>query len=81
MKAKIWCDKCGWSLEKQSIPAWFNKPCPECGHIVINKGDMIFFRLCQALVAINKIYKFFHPRAKAVKVRLSSAPAHREAEK
>ena len=80
MKARIWCDKCGWSLENQSVTAWFNKHCPECDHIVVNEGDMIFFRFCQALLTISKIYKFFHPKAKMTQLRLSSAEAHQEAE-
>jgi hypothetical protein len=76
MKGRIWCDECGWSIEDEPIKKWFKKPCPECGHILINKGDIAFYRIISFLQWVSKVYGTINPKAKTVKIRVSSKKAH-----
>ena len=77
MQATIWCDKCGWRLENQSIPKWYKKPCPACNDsIPINRGDMVFYRMVQVVSVISRIIKFLCPWVHPVRVRISSKEFH-----
>jgi len=58
LKTIVCCDHCEYEkeIDRNDVPKYHNKKCPECDHILIDDDDVKYFHLSTELVkSINKI--------------------------
>jgi predicted RNA-binding Zn-ribbon protein involved in translation (DUF1610 family) len=54
LRGTVHCDSCGWdSVPDQVLTAWFDRPCPQCGGLLINAGDKALIDALDAAIRIG----------------------------
>jgi predicted RNA-binding Zn-ribbon protein involved in translation (DUF1610 family) len=54
LRGTVHCDSCGWDSEPgEVLNAWFDRPCPHCAALLINKSDKALIEGLDAAIRIG----------------------------
>lgn len=76
LKMVVKCDNCSWHQQIKNPYSWLDKKCPKCGTVVINHGDLKYWRFIKLIILIDNIIQRFFPKVKTKTIRVSSRLMH-----